>query len=72
MSLTKILTVISDSKIEDPLTFKKTMKDVDKDKQIKAMNLELKSMYFNTVWDLVDQIGCKWIYKRKRGVDDKM
>ena len=36
------------------------------------MNLEMKSMYFNEVWELVDLpkgvklIGCKWIYKRKR------
>ncbi|KAA0055676.1 retrovirus-related pol polyprotein from transposon tnt 1-94 [Cucumis melo var. makuwa] len=35
-------------------------------------------MYFNSVWDLVDQpdgikpIGCKWIYKRKRGADGKV
>ncbi|KAA0060254.1 gag/pol protein [Cucumis melo var. makuwa] len=77
MSLTETLTVISDGDIEDPLTFKKAMEDVDKDEWIKAMNLELESMYFNSVWDLVDQpdgvkpIGCKWIYKRKRGADGK-
>ena len=34
-------------------------------------------MYFNLVLDLVDQpngvkpIGCKWIYKRKRGANGK-
>ncbi|KAL0561491.1 hypothetical protein IC582_001919 [Cucumis melo] len=78
MSLTETLTVISDGDIEDPLTFKKAMEDVDKDEWIKAMNLELESMYFNSVWDLVDQpdgvkpIGCKWIYKRKRGADGKV
>ncbi|KAA0063354.1 gag/pol protein [Cucumis melo var. makuwa] len=54
------------------------MEGVDKDEWIKAMNLELESMYFNLVWDLVDQpdgikpIGCKWIYKRKRGADGKV
>ncbi|KAL0560279.1 hypothetical protein IC582_000679 [Cucumis melo] len=78
MSLTETLIVISDGDIEDPLTFKKAMEDVDKDEWIKAMNLELESMYFNSVWDLVDQpdevkpIGCKWIYKRKRGADGKV
>ncbi|KAA0051850.1 retrotransposon protein, putative, Ty1-copia subclass [Cucumis melo var. makuwa] len=42
------------------------------------LDLELESMYFNSVWDLVDQpdgvkfIGCKWIYKRKRVEDDKV
>ncbi|KAA0054500.1 gag/pol protein [Cucumis melo var. makuwa] len=75
MSLTKTLTVIFNNNIEDPLTFKKAMEDVDKDEWIKAMNLKLESMYFNSVWDLVDQpdeikpIGCKWIYKRKKGAD---
>ncbi|KAA0065452.1 gag/pol protein [Cucumis melo var. makuwa] len=48
------------------------MNDVDCDQWIKAMDLEMESMYFNSVWTLVDQpsearpIGCKWIYKRKR------
>ena len=42
------------------------------------MNLEMKSRYSNSVWELVDlpygiePIGCKWIYKRKRGVDGKV
>ena len=42
------------------------------------MNIEMKSMYFNSVGDLVDQpkgiklIGRKWIYKRKRGVDGEV
>ena len=43
-----------------------------------AMKLELKSMYSNNVWTLVDlpqgvkPIGCKWVYKRKKGVDEKV
>ena len=42
------------------------------------MEAELKSMYSNRVWDLVETpkgikpIGCKWVYKRKRGVDGKV
>ncbi|KAI9201324.1 hypothetical protein LWI28_021677 [Acer negundo] len=42
------------------------------------MNLEIESMYSDTVWELVDlpdgvkPIGCKWIYKRKRGEDGKV
>ena len=38
----------------------------------------MKSMETNRVWELVDlpegvkPIGCKWIYKRKRGVDGKV
>ena len=42
------------------------------------MITEMKSMYSNQVWTLVDildgvkPIGCKWIYKRKRGIDGKV
>ena len=42
------------------------------------MNLEMDSMYSNQVWELVDlpegvkPIGCKWIYKRKRGADGRV
>ena len=38
----------------------------------------MESMYSNQVWLLVDPpigvkpIGCKWIYKKKRGVDGKV
>ena len=39
------------------------------------MNLEIESIDSNSVWELVDPpenvrpIGCKWIFKKKRGVD---
>ena len=42
------------------------------------MKSELDSMYSNQVWDLVKApngikpIGCKWFYKRKRGIDGKV
>ena len=35
-------------------------------------------MYSNQVWDLIKvsnsikPVGCKWVYKRKRGVDGKV
>ncbi|KAA0054064.1 gag/pol protein [Cucumis melo var. makuwa] len=64
--------VIPDDGVKDPLSSKQTMNDVDKDQWVKAMDLEMESMYFNSVWELVDlpegvkPIGCKWIYKRKR------
>ena len=38
-----------DNGIEDPLTYKQAMNDVDRDKWIKAMNLEIESMFFNSV-----------------------
>ncbi|KAA0048407.1 gag/pol protein [Cucumis melo var. makuwa] len=72
LGLSEAQIIIADDGIEDPLTFKQAMSDVDSDQWIKAMNLEMESMYSNSVWTLVDQpndvrpIGCKWIYKRKR------
>ncbi|KAL0560707.1 hypothetical protein IC582_001118 [Cucumis melo] len=72
LGLTKTQVVIPDDGVEDPLSYKSAMNDVDKDQWVKAMDLEMESMYFNSVWELVDlpkgvkPIGCKWIYKRKR------
>ena len=54
------------------------MDDSDKDKWQDAMNQEMESMYSNSVWELVDPpedvrpIGCKWIFKSKRGIDGKI
>ena len=42
------------------------------------MKTEMESMYSNQVWTLADPavgvkpIECKWIYKRKRGIDGKV
>ena len=42
------------------------------------MNREMKFMYSNSVWTLVEApkrvklIRCKWIYKKKRGPDGKV
>ena len=54
------------------------MADVDSAHWVKAMKSEMESMDSNQVWDLVEAltnikpIGCKWIYKRKRGSDGKV
>ncbi|XP_022880808.1 uncharacterized protein LOC111398087 [Olea europaea var. sylvestris] len=67
--------VISTEQEEDPTSFKKAMEDVDFESWKLAMNSEIKSMYSNKVWNLVNApngvkpIGCKWVYKRKRGID---
>ncbi|KAI3689133.1 hypothetical protein L2E82_47082 [Cichorium intybus] len=43
-----------------------------------ATDSEIKSMYDNQVWNLVDNVpgrktvGCKWIFKKKTGMDGKM
>ena len=63
---------------DDPLTYRDAMDDSDKDKWQDAMNQEMESMYSNYVLELVDPpedvrpIGCKWIFKRKRGIDGKV
>ena len=62
----------------DPLTYKHAMEDPDKERWLEAMNLEMESMYSNSLWELVDlpnevrPIGYKWIYKRKRELDGKV
>ncbi|KAL5579200.1 hypothetical protein UlMin_011642 [Ulmus minor] len=72
------LVVISDDHKDDPLTIRDAMKDVDSKAWQQAMDLEMDSMYSNQVWELVDlpegvkPIGCKWIYKRKRGADGRV
>ncbi|KAA0032888.1 gag/pol protein [Cucumis melo var. makuwa] len=72
LGLSETQVVIPDDGIDDPLTYKKAMNDVDRDEWIKAMDLKMESMFFNFVWTLVDQpndvkpISYKWIYKRKR------
>ena len=70
--------VVSADSVDDPLTFKNAMKDPDKEEWLKTMNLEMESIYFNSIWELVDlpdrvkPIGCKWIYKRNKGLYGKV
>ena len=69
---------ISEEAESGPYTYKEAMNDIDAHHWIKAMKSELDFMYSNQVWDLVKvpnrikPVGCKWIYKRKRGVDGKV
>ena len=66
---------ISEEAELDPYTYEEAMNDIDAHHWIKAMKFELDSTYSNQVWDLVKAsngikpVGCKWVYKRKRGVD---
>ena len=54
------------------------MNDIDAHHWVQAMKSELDSMYSNQVWDLlkvpsgIKPVGCKWVYKRKRGIDGKV
>ena len=62
----------------DPCNYNKAIQDKDATLWKNAMNTEMESMYFNQVWSLMDPldgvkpIGCKWIYKRKSGIDEKV
>ena len=63
---------------EDPVTYAEAMLDIDSQKWVEAMRAEMDSMETNGVWTLVDPpsgvkaIGCKWIYKRKKGPDGRV
>ena len=54
------------------------MLDANSEKWKQMMKSEIDSMHCNQVWTLVDlpegivPIGCKWIYKRKISLDDKV
>ncbi|XP_075101619.1 uncharacterized protein LOC142177058 [Nicotiana tabacum] len=62
----------------EPINYDEALQDIDADKWVDAMKSEMESMYSNQVWDLVEPptgvkpIGCRWIYKKKRGVDGKV
>jgi len=63
---------------DDPRTYEEAAQDKDADLWQKAIESEIESMYSNQVWELVEPpkgikpIGCKWIYKKKRGLDKKV
>ena len=62
----------------DPTTYRKAILDIDSAKWQDAMKFEMDSVHDNQVWDLIvlpegfNPIGCKWVYKRKRGLDGKV
>ena len=62
----------------DPYTYEEAINDIDAHHWVQAMKSELDSKYSNQVWDLVKapndikSVGCKWVYKRKRGIDGKV
>ncbi|KAA0060496.1 gag/pol protein [Cucumis melo var. makuwa] len=46
--------VIPDDGLEDPLSYKQAINDVDNNQWVKAMDVEMEFMYFNSAWELVD------------------
>ena len=67
-----------DENNEDLITYMDAMQRSDSELWLEAMKSEMESMEINHVWTLVDipegikPIGCKWIFKRKRGADRKV
>ena len=69
---------IPDELDTDPCNNDEALKDKDADLWQKVMKSEMQSTYSNQVWDLMEPpkgikpIGCKWIYKKKRGANGKV
>ena len=67
-----------DVKDIDSKTYEEAIMSIDSGKWQEAINSEMDSMYSNKVCNLVDAlegivpIGCKWIFKKKIGVDGKV
>ncbi|KAK9187740.1 hypothetical protein WN944_019139 [Citrus x changshan-huyou] len=78
MFLGETYMAISDEHVQDLTSYNEALIDRDVEFWKKAMNQEMESMYSNKVWELVEApngvkpIGCKWIYKRKSGVDGRV
>jgi hypothetical protein len=74
ISLTKIL--LTDQ--EEPATYTEAMEGPKSEKWLEAMKSEIRYMYDNQVWTLVDipsnrkAIENKWIFKKKTDADDNI
>ena len=62
----------------DLLTYSKAVMSRDSNRWMEAMKSEMDSMNTNQVWILIDTpvgvtpIECKWVFKRKIGVDGQV
>ena len=63
---------------KEPVTVKEAMSSSEREKWKDAMDKEIRSIKANEVWELVElpkgkkTIGCKWVYKRKVGIDESV
>ncbi|GKF20829.1 putative retrotransposon ty1-copia subclass protein [Tanacetum coccineum] len=60
----------------EPANYKTALLDLEYDKWLNSMNVEMQSMKDNEVWDLVDlpsngkTVGSKWLFKKKTDMDE--
>ncbi|GKF83235.1 retrotransposon protein, putative, ty1-copia subclass, partial [Tanacetum coccineum] len=59
-----------------PANYKAALLDLESDKWLNAMNVEMQSMKDNEVWDLVElppngkTVSSKWLFKKKTDMDE--
>ncbi|GJT35712.1 retrotransposon protein, putative, ty1-copia subclass [Tanacetum coccineum] len=62
--------------LNKPTNYKVALSDLESNKWLDAINLEMQSMKDNLVWHLVDlnpndkTVGSKWLFKKKTDMDD--
>ncbi|GKD36586.1 retrotransposon protein, putative, ty1-copia subclass [Tanacetum coccineum] len=62
--------------IGEPANYKAALLDLESDKWLNAINVEMQSMKDNEVWDLVDlppngkNVGSKWLFNKKTDMDE--
>ena len=63
---------------DEPMNYEEAMMSPDSTKWLEAMKSEMRSMYENKVWTLIDlpndrrDIEIKWIFKRKTDADSSV
>ena len=63
---------------DEPTNYEEAMMSLDSDKWLEAMKSEMRSIYENKVWTLIDlpidrqAIEIKWIFKRKTDADSSV
>jgi hypothetical protein len=66
------------SNYDGPLCYQEDVEGSNSEKWKEAMKDEMNSLEKNATWDLVELprdrkiVGCKWVYKLNKGVDDKV